>query len=574
MKTIATCRPRVTLRGSFECVRTILIPQLPRGQPMARPAKRARGKSKRGRGRPSAYEQAQQLALAGDVKQSRRVYCRLLRASEAKLAALAHNDLAAIAAVDGRFDEARSGFEAALALDPSCTSAQHNLLLLRGQLESAPYKVEVEALDGRKSPVPISQSIRVAILSFLFNWPSTGGGIIHTVELAKFLSQAGFDVQHFSARNTEWGVGRVQEALPIRSQAIGVDARREWNAASIQEAFRRAVRSFDPDYVIITDSWNFKPLLAEAVKEYPYILRQQALECLCPLNNLRLLVGPDRQVRQCGLHQLATATECGKCVDERGHLSGALHQAERALSGFGTEAYLNRLKNALQGAEAVLVLNPLVKELLSPYAREVRVATWGMDASRFPWPWPEETARKERTVLFMAGVVEEMIKGFHVLQEACARLWRRRQDFELVATGEPAGQINAFTRFVGWISQADLPRHLRAADIVVMPTIAQEGLGRSTVEAMAVGRPVVASRIGGLPFTVHDGATGLLAEPGNAEDLASKIEALLDDAGLRERMGLAGRKVFEENFTWPKVIERDYRPLLTRRRCITHAGNQ
>ena len=48
--------------------------------------------------------------------------------------------------------------------------------------------------------------------------------------------------------------------------------------------------AFNPDQVIITDSWNIKPLLAEAVREYPYILRLQAMECLCPLNNLRLLV--------------------------------------------------------------------------------------------------------------------------------------------------------------------------------------------------------------------------------------------------------------------------------------------
>ena len=74
-----------------------------------------------------------------------------------------------------------------------------------------------------------------------------------------------------------------------------------------------------------------------------------------------------------------------------------------------------------------------------------------------------------------------------------------------------------------------------------MPTIAQEGLSRTSVEAMASGIPVIASRIGGLPFTVNDGVTGLLFEPGDPADLARQIARLLDDPALRRRMGLAGR---------------------------------
>ena len=136
------------------------------------------------------------------------------------------------------------------------------------------------------------------------------------------------------------------------------------------------------------------------------------------------------------------------------------------------------------------------------------------------------------------------MKGFAVLHEACRRLWQRRQDFELVATGDPPGRVDAFTRFVGWLSQEELPRHLRAADVLVMPTVAQEALGRTAVEAMAVGRPVIASRLGGLPFTVLDGATGLLCEPGDPDDLGRKIEMLLDDADLRQRLD-SGEAVVE-----------------------------
>src|SRR5262249_6874659 len=102
-------------------------------------------------------------------------------------------------------------------------------------------------------------------------------------------------------------------------------------------------------------------------------------------------------------------------------------------------------------------------------------------------------------------------------------------------------------------------------DVLAMPTVAQEALGRTAVEAMAAGKPVVASHIGGLPFTLADGATGLLCEPGDPADLAAKLERPLPDPALRIRLGEAGRRRFEEHYAWPVIIERHYRPLFKRR---------
>lgn len=80
---------------------------------------------------------------------------------------------------------------------------------------------------------------------------------------------------------------------------------------------------------------------------------------------------------------------------------------------------------------------------------------------------------------------------------------------------------------------------------------------------MGVGRPVIASRIGGLPFTVIDGVTGLLFEPGDVADLANQIETLLNDPTLQQRLGAAGRQRFEQHFTWDVMLRKHYLPLLT-----------
>jgi hypothetical protein len=127
-------------------------------------------------------------------------------------------------------------------------------------------------------------------------------------------------VRHFDPRFPDWGIGRVEGTLPFVSEALEFD-RREWNAADIRERFRGAIDGYRPDCVVITDAWNMKAVLAEAVREYPYSLRFQALECPCPLNNLRLLATGPEQIEQCPRHQLATPDACRRCVDGRGQRS-------------------------------------------------------------------------------------------------------------------------------------------------------------------------------------------------------------------------------------------------------------
>lgn len=536
-----------------------------------KPAKRS---PEKGRSAPSpqsgvwaTYRRARQLALEGDFDEARSLYEELApRVRLKRLNSLVHNDLAALTTLAGDLTAAEGGFRRALELNPKSRTIPRNLAALQAAVE-----LEPAGGNGEVRPVPSQVQpegrCKVAVLSFLFNWPSTGGGILHTIELVRFLSRAGYDVKHIFARNLPWGVGRVEQDLPYRPQPLEFDDR-DWNMPEIQRRFHAAVGEYDPDYVIITDSWNSKPLLAEAVGDYPYLLRLQASECLCPLNNLRLF--PDGG--QCPTHQFASPETCVDCLSRLGRFSGALHQAERAISGVGSAKYPERLKRAFRNAAAVLVVDPLTEAMISPYCQDVRVVTSGFDAARFPWPWSKEPPRlSSKATILMASLVEDPMKGFTVLHDACRRLWARRQDFELLATGEPAGRVDDFTRFLGWLSQDELPRHLRAADMVVLPPLGAEALGRTAVEAMAVGRPVIASRIGGLPYTVAEGA-GLLFEPGNAEDLAGKIEILLENAALRQQMGQIGRQRFEEHYTWDVIIERHYKPLMPLKRAAKQAA--
>jgi glycosyltransferase involved in cell wall biosynthesis len=105
----------------------------------------------------------------------------------------------------------------------------------------------------------------------------------------------------------------------------------------------------------------------------------------------------------------------------------------------------------------------------------------------------------------------------------------------------------------GWVPHDELLRLYERAAVVVCPSL-REGFGIACGEAMAHGRPVVASAVGGLRDLVVDGETGLLVPPGDVAALRAALERLLRDADLRRRLGAAGRMRISEHFSWERAV--------------------
>jgi len=108
-------------------------------------------------------------------------------------------------------------------------------------------------------------------------------------------------------------------------------------------------------------------------------------------------------------------------------------------------------------------------------------------------------------------------------------------------------------RYIGYIKQVENIYH--SADIVVVPSRWQEPLGLINLEAGASRKPVVATRVGGIPEVVEDGVNGYLVEPGDVDGLAGRVGQLIADPALRIRFGEAGRAGVEQNFTTRPVRE-------------------
>jgi glycosyltransferase involved in cell wall biosynthesis len=108
-------------------------------------------------------------------------------------------------------------------------------------------------------------------------------------------------------------------------------------------------------------------------------------------------------------------------------------------------------------------------------------------------------------------------------------------------------------KFTGSIRNDAVAERYHAADILINPSLS-ESFGMTVVEAMACGKPVIVTRVGGMQETVQHGKNGLIVRPGDASDLAEAILYLLHNDGLRTAMGRAGRTRAAELYSWETVV--------------------
>jgi glycosyltransferase involved in cell wall biosynthesis len=171
-------------------------------------------------------------------------------------------------------------------------------------------------------------------------------------------------------------------------------------------------------------------------------------------------------------------------------------------------------------------------------AREVRVIPSGVD---IPSEEGEDEARPPH-VLYVGRLSSE--KGILELVAAA-------DGMQLVVVGD--GPLrDKVPQALGFVPNSELAPYYRRAAVVAVPS-RREGYGVVCAEAMAQGRPVVASAVGGLLDLVAHGETGLLVPPGDVKGLRQALGWLLSDGELRRRMGEAGRARARERLSWERA---------------------
>ena len=171
------------------------------------------------------------------------------------------------------------------------------------------------------------------------------------------------------------------------------------------------------------------------------------------------------------------------------------------------------------------------------------------------------------TVLYMGWL--ERKKGIYELVEAvkCFRDALQRTRFIICGRGsqtenlqrEIAEQnLSSFFEFRGWVTGAKKIAALKQADIFVLPSH-REGMPNALLEAMAAGRAVIATRVGGIPEVIADDRRGRLVEVGDVQGLGHALVELCEDSGLVRRLGAEGQayvlKHHDISQMWPRVLE-------------------
>jgi glycosyltransferase involved in cell wall biosynthesis len=248
-------------------------------------------------------------------------------------------------------------------------------------------------------------------------------------------------------------------------------------------------------------------------------------------------------------------------------------------------AFARAARRAARGAD--LVHAHWLPSALAALAtrRPFVVQLWGSDAElarRLPWLF-RPLVRRARAVICPSSALAEIAGGLgagavhvipsgvelpadvgvpdeppHILyagrlavEKGVLELVDAARDLPLVVVGD--GPLrDRVPRATGFVPPGELGPYYERAAVVACPS-RREGFGVVCAEAMAHGRPVVASAVGGLLDLVEDGQTGLLVPPGDAGSLRAALERLLADRELRGRLGTAARRRAEERLGWNAV---------------------
>jgi len=224
---------------------------------------------------------------------------------------------------------------------------------------------------------------------------------------------------------------------------------------------------------------------------------------------------------------------------------------------------LNRWFNKLDGRIAVSFA---AMEFVSRYfPGDYTIIPNGIDLPHFSRQvTPLERFCDGKLNILFVGRMEKR-KGFKYLLGAYEKVKRELPQCRLIVVGPQDRSYGKYQRlavmrnlkdvvFTGYVSYEELPRYYKSADIFCSPATGWESFGLVLLEAMAVGKPTVASDIPGYAAVISGGVDGLLVKPRDEEALAGAILQLLQDRSLRERMGEMG-KVKAGDYSWEKVAQ-------------------
>jgi len=231
----------------------------------------------------------------------------------------------------------------------------------------------------------------------------------------------------------------------------------------------------------------------------------------------------------------------------------------------------------LIGSDLIICASDHVSESVKKWypVKKKRVITVmnGVDASVFSPNVHERNKLRKRLgiedkefVLMTSGTISKE-KGHHLAVEALNTLLKQNNNLKLMIVGcgdYTTSLSKLIDRFglksnvilAGFVPNESISNYYNAADIYMLPTLRAEGLPFALIEAMSIGLPIIASKMGGIPNIMEDGKEGLLINPGDINDMVSKILILLKDRILSEELGARARSKVLNELNANKMVDK------------------
>ena len=377
-----------------------------------------------------------------------------------------------------------------------------------------------------------ARSSALTVLLVHNSYRQWGGEDVVVEAETKLLEQRGHRVHHFTARSDEiLERGSLRQRLRLAVEAV-------WSA-SARKRMCSLLRRARPD---IAHFHNTFPLISPSVYG---ACRELDVPVVQTLHNYRLL---------CPAASLARNDRpCEDCLGKVVPWPGVVHACYRD-SHVQTAVASTML--AVHNVRGTWAREVDVYLALTEFGRQLHIRG-GLPAARVLVkpnclnPDPGLSASDREFFVFASRL--DRSKGFETLLKA----------WDLLPTGMPLrilndGPLAGRLSFGGGDPQIDflgrVPRHemigmLGWAKALIFPSQWYEGLGNVNIEAFACGTPVIASRLGAIPEVIRHGETGLLFNPGDAQDLAGAVTWATEHPQEMRRMGIAARAEFEAKYT-------------------------
>jgi len=225
----------------------------------------------------------------------------------------------------------------------------------------------------------------------------------------------------------------------------------------------------------------------------------------------------------------------------------------------------------LAQADAYRVISAYCRTLLPSSTKQVYVFPTFTDLDSFARPSSAlvtEMARAYGTGFFISAGMLISLKGLHHLIRAFAGVVEKYPEARMIIAGKGKEEENLRqlarncglsdrVAFVGHLEQTVLAALIKNAIAFVLPSLT-EGLGRVAIEAQLLGKPVIASRVGGIPEIISDGITGILTAPGDEKALSRAMLDLFEHPQNAQKMGQAGQQAVLQKFNYATYYQSYY----------------